>query len=128
MTSLSCEETLNVVREAFPAALDEGTGLCIDEDGLVVHFHPLGDARTMVFAGIRELDGGLDGQAETELAFEVLETTDALLDEGPFSVAVDETRLFMQLQWLFDGSCADDEALRFWLPQFVNCAKRLVSR
>ena len=128
MTSLSCEETLNVVREAWPTALDEGIGLCLDEDGLVVHFHPLGDARTMAFAEIRELDGGLDGQAATELAFEALETTDALLDEGPFSVAVDETRQFMQLQWLFDGSCADAEALRLWLPRFVSCAKRLGSR
>ena len=128
MTSLSCEETLNAVREAWPAAMDEGTGLCLDEDGLVVHFHPLGDDRTMVFAEIRELDGGLDGQAMTELAFESLETTDDLLDEGPFSVAVDGTRQFMQLQWLIDGGCADAEALRLWLPQFVSCAKRLVGR
>ena len=127
MTILDCEATLKVIREIFPAATDEGTGLCLDDDGLVVHFHPLGEARTMVFAEIRELDGGLDSQAATELAFEVLETTDALLDEGPFSVAVDETRQFMQLQWLIDGNGADAEALRLWLPQFVSCAKRLVA-
>ena len=112
-----------VIRESYPEVEKDGDGLIFCADERAVCVRPVGSEHVILFAQVRELEGCLDEQETAELAFETLETTDELLEKGPFSLAVDRTRQFMHIQWLFDCALDGEAAFRAWLPQFVACAK-----
>lgn len=123
------KEMLAVIRELYPESADDGDGLAFGADERAFFVRPVGMGRMVLFSDVKYLEiGESDSQAVAELAFDLLEANDELLGEGPFSLALDPSRQFIHIQWLFDSVRDGEAALRAWLPRFVACTQEWIER
>lgn len=113
------EEMLKVVGESHSVLEQDEDGFAFGAADRSFHVHFVGKGLALLYAEVQELEDATDDRQFEELARKILSANARLLESGPFSFAVNPTREFVHIQWLFDPAKGGEDAFRAWLPQFV---------